>query len=204
MKPSCNTLLNLVSVTEPEKNTNSDQKSSIKLMLSIRELTQTQTILSQLVITNSLLGPEMSTRDFSETKFQKTINMKISLNFLQLILLIQLIGENKVLSMVLKTKANVVHAGLSLLLLLLKDILSSKVDTFSVFLNNNLLIVTKFLMVVTEVSKDLLSTMMKLILKLLKPTIHTKEPMELARTPQSKVVSKFLPMQLFHHKILTN
>jgi hypothetical protein len=194
----------MVSVTEPEKNMNSDLKSFIKLMLSIKELTQTQTILSQLVITNSLLGPEMNTRDFSETKFQKIMSMKISLNFLQLILLIQLIGENKVLSMVLKTKANVVHAGLSLLLLLLKDMLSSKVDTFSVFLNNNLLIVTKFLMVVTVVSKDLLSTMMKLILKLLKKTIHTKESMELARTPQSKAVSKFQLMQPFHHKILTN
>jgi len=65
-------------------------------------------------------------------------------------LLTQLTGEPKVQSMVLKIKVNADHAGHSQLLALLKDIISSKLESFLTFLNNKLSIVIPNLMDVTE------------------------------------------------------
>merc|ERR1712166_859085 len=101
------------------------------------------------------------------------------------------------LSTVLRTKDNVDHAGLSPLLLLLKDTTLSKTDIFKATPSNNLLTAIKFPMVAKEVFKDLLSLTMKLTLKQLRPIIHTLVKTEHVRTRVSQEVLKsFLTLLL--------
>merc|ERR1712127_902191 len=96
----------------------------------------------------------------------------------------------KELSTLLRTKDNVDHAGLSLLLLQLKDIHSSKMDGFSASLNNNSSTAIRFPMDAKVVSKDLLSTTMKLTPKPLKLPIHIPPKTVLAKTNTLLVESK--------------
>jgi hypothetical protein len=55
--------------------------------------------------------------------------------------MMMLIGDKRVQSIMLKTKVNVVHVGLSQLLLQLRVHMPLNTENFTIYLNNNLLIV---------------------------------------------------------------
>jgi len=109
----------------------------------------------------------------------------------------------KELSTLLRTKGNVDHAGLSLLLLPKRVINLSKEGIYSAYLSNNLLIAIKFPMDARVGSKDLLSTTTKFTLMALRLTIHTLVKTVHARKRASLVVLKYpLTRPLLHFQQL--
>jgi hypothetical protein len=84
----------------------------------------------------------------------------------------------------LRTKVNVDHAGLSLPLLLLKVLISSKLENFSHSLSNSLL--TAILLPTDAVvdGNPTPSSMLRNMLKSLSLNIHTKLLLELAKIPK--------------------
>lgn len=114
-----------------------------------------------------------------------------------------LTGEPKVQSMQLKIKANADHAGHSLLLALLKDTISSKLENFLVFLNNNLLIAIINHRDVTEDGNHGPWNILKLALKNSPLTIHTTLWLELVTLllQRAKLKLNKLPTSP-HHQLL--
>ena len=88
-------------------------------------------------------------------------------------LLIQLTGELRELLTQLKTKVNVVHAGLFQPQLPLKENTSLKLEHFFLLPNNNLLIVLKHVQDVTEDGNQEPSLMLDSTLKILNQITYT-------------------------------
>ena len=119
-------------------------------MLNTKKSTPIQPTLSPSDITNSPPGLMLNTKDFLDSKCQRTSSHRNQLFLMHQTLLTQLTGEPKVQSMQLKIKDNADHAGHSLPLALLKDTISSKPEIFLTFLNNKSLIAIPNRMDVTE------------------------------------------------------
>ena len=92
----------------------------------------------------------------------------------------------------LKTKVNVVHAGLSQLLLPLKVLMPSRLENFLVFLNNNLLIVTHSLKVAMVDGNHGLCNILNRTNKILKMTTSIMLLMVAANQPNIQVKLEFL------------
>ena len=97
---------------------------------------------------------------------------------MKLVSQLQSTGENRVQSTKLKTRVNVVHAGLSRLLLRWKVWPPSRRRNSLIFLNNNLLIVTAHLMVAKEDTHTMHSNTTRRIRQISKKTTPTKQQME--------------------------
>ena len=156
---------------------------------------------------NSLITPQLNGRDYWDTE-PKTKRDLLELQNI-LILKISLIlstGELREPSLQLKTKDNVVHAGHSPPLELLKELNSLKLENSLHTLNNNSSIahhhsVTKVAMEVlwTMLSNTLNKTHLKLNL-----TIHTLLWMELANTSLQRELEKLLDSLMFHKTVPPN
>jgi hypothetical protein len=106
-------------------------------------------------------------------------------------------GELRVQSTQLKTKVNVVHAGLSQLLLQLKVLMPSRLENSLVFLNNNLLIVTHNLKVAMVDGNHGLCNISNRTSKISKMTTSTMLLMEAANQPNIQVKLELLKSTLF-------
>lgn len=95
-------------------------------------------------------------------------------------------GELKELLTQLKIKDNADHVGHSLQSLRLRVVILFDQEIFRVFLNNNLLIVTQFVMVAMEDGQMLLCFMLKLTLLKRKQNIHMPQWMKHAKPKKVK------------------
>jgi len=115
-----------------------------------------------------------------------------------------LIGELEVPSPVLKIKDNVVHVGLSQLLVLLKDIHSTQEKIFKTFLNNNSLIVQ----VLTEITTVTEVLWIMLLLTLETMVSHTKMniliPPEKEPAEKTAETSKSVDLLMSQAETVTN
>jgi hypothetical protein len=103
---------------------------------------------------------------------------------MKLAFLMKLTGLLLVVLLPLRTKVNVDHAGLSLPLLLLRVLISLKLENFSHLLSNNLLTATLPLTDVVVDGNPTLSSMPRSTLKNLSLNIHTRLLLELAKIPK--------------------
>ena len=131
---------------------------------------------SELATTNSQPGLMLSTEDFLEPRCLLKSLRQLSL--MKLVSQLQSTGQNWVQSTKLKTRVNVVHAGLSRLLLRWKVWPPSRRRNSLIFLNNNLLIVTLHLMVAKEDTHTMHSNTTRRIRQISKKTTPTKQQME--------------------------
>ena len=122
----------------------------------------------------------LSTKDFLDSRCLKMPKRSwVSLlSSMSLPSQLPLTGELKVKSTQLKTKANVVLAGLSRLLPQLRVLMPSRLENSLIFLNNNLLIVTLHLMVAKEDTHTMHSNTTRRIRQISKKTTPTKQQME--------------------------
>ena len=139
---------------EQKKNSNSDSnnilewtKKSIPSMLNKAHSGQ--------LTTSSQPWLKMNIEKCSERRALFLNHKKLSTFPLKIYLILST-GELKVQLMQFKTKDNVDHAGLSHQQQLWKELISLKLDLFSSFLNNNLLIVILNQVDVMEVLKPML------------------------------------------------
>ena len=144
-------------------------------MLKSKESTLSK-IPSKLVITNSQPGLMLSTKDFLDSRCLKMPKRSwVSLlSSMSLPSQLPLTGELRVKSTQLKTKANVVLAGLSRLLPQLRVLMPSRLENSLIFLNNNLLIVTNSLKVAMVDGNHGLCNISKKTNKILRKTTSTK------------------------------
>ena len=144
-------------------------------MLKSKESTLSK-IPSKLVITNSQPGLMLSTKDFLDSRCLEMLKRSwvSPLSLMSLPSQLPLTGELRVKSTQLKTKANVVHVGLSRQLPQLKVLMPSRLEHSFLFLNNNLLIVTNGLKVAMVDGNHGLCNISKQANKILRKTTFTK------------------------------
>ena len=139
---------------------------------------------------NSQHGQMLNTKDFLVSKCQRMLPSKNQQFLTHQTLKTLLTGELLVQLMQLKIKDNVDRAGHSLLHVPLKDTISSKLENSLTFLSNKQQIVIHNLKDVMEVGNHLLWSILKVKVKNLLPTIHTKLQMDRALLFLQKVKLK--------------
>ena len=142
-------------VSEQKKNMNSDLNNILEWTKKLTPSTLNKTLSGQ-PTTSSQPWLKLSTEECSERRALFNNHKRLFTLTLKTYLL-QSTGEQKVQSMLFKTKDNADHAGLSHQLQQWKELISLKLELFSSFLNNNLLIAIHNQVDVTEVLKPGLS-----------------------------------------------
>merc|ERR1719230_560326 len=123
----------------------------------------------------------MSTRDSSEERVSQRPSRASQSSLMTPTLPQRLTGDKRVLSTLSRTRLNVDHAGLSPLPLPLRESTSSRLASSSNWPSNNWLTVTLNPMDVMEVSRAMLSTTPRKILKSLRKTTHTRDTTDTAK-----------------------